>query len=392
MRRRFTSTALIAFLTLSLLTVSSAQSTKKKKKIKDFGSSLNRLKWDVEKKTAVDSSSGSEVSEGDVIRFDTLLVSSELLVLDKAGRAVAGLSAGDFSIVEDGTPQKVEHFFHGDNVSIPRSLVLIIDYSASQLPYLKRSVAAAKVLVDKLSSKDRMAIVTDDVDLLLDFTGDKNKLKDELDTLLERAKLKPTFFGRFGRLRLGRSAQYSALMATLKEAFDEEDVRPIIIFQTDGDEALFLRDPVVTMTFPEGLKGEALAMAQESFQFHQSELKKNLTEFSLDDIYRAVERSRATMYTVIPGPKLAGLSLDDQAKKLNVDRKAANADILATMSSGARAKAEKQIELDETNYTEDYDRWRADLKAKMESALAGVATVTGGWTEYLERPEQADGI
>jgi len=290
MRRRFTSTALIAFLTLSLLTVSSAQSTKKKKKIKDFGSSLNRLKWDVEKKTAVDSSSGSEVSEGDVIRFDTLLVSSELLVLDKAGRAVAGLSAGDFSIVEDGTPQKVEHFFHGDNVSIPRSLVLIIDYSASQLPYLKRSVAAAKVVVDKLSSKDRMAIVTDDVDLLIDFTGDKNKLKDELDTLLERAKLKPTFFGRFGRLRLGRSAQYSALMATLKEAFDEEDVRPIIIFQTDGDEALFLREPVVTMTFPEGLKGEALAMAQESFQFHQSELKKNLTEFSLDDIYRAVER------------------------------------------------------------------------------------------------------
>jgi len=98
------------------------------------------------------------------------------------------------------------------------------------------------------------------------------------------------------------------------------------------------------------------------------------------------------MYTVIPGPKLAGLSRDEQAKKINDDRKAANADILATMSSGERAKAEKQIELDETNYTEDYDRWRADLKAKMESALAGVATVTGGWTEYLERPEQADGI
>jgi len=35
---------------------------------------------------------------------------------------------------------------------------------------------------------------------------------------------------------VGRSEQYSALMATLNEMFEQEDLRPIIIFQTDGDE------------------------------------------------------------------------------------------------------------------------------------------------------------
>lgn len=53
-------------------------------------------------------------------------------------------------------------------INVPRTIVLIIDYSGSQLPFIKNSVAAAKVLVDKLGPKDLMAIVTDDVELLLD--------------------------------------------------------------------------------------------------------------------------------------------------------------------------------------------------------------------------------
>jgi hypothetical protein len=39
--------------------------------------------------------------------------------------------------------------------------------------------------------------------------------------------------------QFGRSSQFSALMATVREMFTEEDIRPVVIFQTDGDE-LFL--------------------------------------------------------------------------------------------------------------------------------------------------------
>jgi VWFA-related protein len=383
----------ISFLTLTLLTVSPAQSPRRKK-IKDFGSSLKRLKWNPEKNSVVDSNNGTgtELNDGDVIRIDTSLVSTDLLVVDSHGNAVTALTADDFSITEDGAPQKVGHFVRGDNAGVPRTIVLIIDYSGSQLAYLNNSVAAAKVLVDKLSPRDRMAIVTDDVEMLVDFTNDKQKLKNELDELLDRTKLKTGFLGRARKLRIGRSAQYSALMATLNEAFDEEDVRPIIIFQTDGDEAVFLRNPVIAITPPVGLGGDALVKAQESFQFHQRELLRNLTEFSLDDVYRAVERTRATVYTVIPGPKLVGLSIEEQSKKIRADRQAAQAKILETLSSDARRKVKERVERDEADFTEEYDRWRAELQFKQQSALVPVAVMTGGWTEFLETPAQAEQI
>ena len=383
----------ISFLTLTLLTVSLAQSPRRKK-IKDFGSSLKRLKWNPEKNSVVDSNNGTgtELNDGDVIRIDTSLVSTDLLVVDSHGNAVTALTADDFSITEDGAPQKVGHFVRGDNAGVPRTIVLIIDYSGSQLAYLNNSVAAAKVLVDKLSPRDRMAIVTDDVEMLVDFTNDKQKLKNELDELLDRTKLKTGFLGRARKLRIGRSAQYSALMATLNEAFDEEDVRPIIIFQTDGDEAVFLRNPVIAITPPVGLGGDALVKAQESFQFHQRELLRNLTEFSLDDVYRAVERTRATVYTVIPGPKLVGLSIEEQSKKIRADRQAAQAKILETVTPDGRRKVQERIARDEKNFTEEYDRWRAELQFKQQSALAGMAPLTGGWAEFLETPEAADQI
>jgi len=45
--------------------------------------------------------------------------------------------------------------------TVPRSIILIIDYSPSQFAYIKDSIEAAKVLVDKLKPRDRMAVVTD---------------------------------------------------------------------------------------------------------------------------------------------------------------------------------------------------------------------------------------
>ena len=105
MRRRIFRAPVISFLALTLLTVSLAQSSKpKQKKIKEFGSSLKRLKWNPEKNAAVDASNGegTELNDGDVIRIDTSLVSCELLVVDKQGNAVTGLTAADFSVADGG--------------------------------------------------------------------------------------------------------------------------------------------------------------------------------------------------------------------------------------------------------------------------------------------------
>ena len=56
----------------------------------------------------------------------------------------------------------------------------------------------------------------------------------------------------------------SALMATLREMFDYEDQRPVIIFQTDGDELRLLQPP-------------------------DSALKNIARSFSINDVYKTVE-------------------------------------------------------------------------------------------------------
>lgn len=381
-----------AILSLTLLTVSFAQTPpRKKKEIKDFGSSLKRLKWNPQTSEAVElaPANSDEVGEGDVIRIDTSLVTSELHVLDERGNNVTGLTADDFVITENGESQTVGHFVKGDNTSVPRSIVLIIDYSSSQWPFIKESIAGAKILVDKLGPRDLMAIVTDDVELLVDFTNDKDRLKSKLNSLLDRVKPDGGFD--VGNRRYGKSNQYSALMATLNEVFDNEDVRPIIIFQTDGDEALFLRNSTVQPSIPPELTGQELSDAQKEEERRRKEREKNLREFSLDDVYRAVEKSRATVYTVIPGHKLLGLSPDEQVVKLRAAYLKRLAQTRATTSPRWQ-EIWKRIENQLKNSSATFEKHRAEYTYRLQSGLAAIGPLTGGWTEFLENPEQADGI
>jgi VWFA-related protein len=381
---------LVALVTLSLL----AQSPPKRKKVKNFGSSLKRLKWNPQKKIAEMRSEKRETiaDEGDVIRIETTLVSSDLLVLDKQGNSVSGLTADDFIVAEDGVSQTVGHFFNGDNVAVPRTIVLIIDYSGSQLAYLYNSIQAAKVLVDKLGPRDLMAIATDDVDLLVDFTSDKKQLKDKLDTILDRVKDKQFVLleDSPSLARLGRSRQYSALMATLNEMFNVEDMRRIVIFQTDGDEAYFLRNPPVGIPGPP-LHGEELAKAQRRLPFYM--LDSVELEFSVDDLYRAVERERVTLYSVIPGVKLWGLPYEEQVRRISVDKAVGTPGWMGHLSLRRRAEVlERMQQLKSQRVDKKLLKFNIETVAKLQAVLASVATVSGGWADFLEVPDQADAI
>jgi VWFA-related protein len=393
-------TILIALVTFSLF--AQTQSPPKRKKLKDFGSSLRRLKWNPTKNVAeMSSDKRNAVSdEEDVIRIDTWFVSSDLLVLDQQGKRVSGLTAEDFIIAEDGAPQTVGHFSMGDNANVPRTIVLLIDYSGSQLPYLYNSVKAAKLLVDKLGPKDLMAIITDDVALIQDFTTDKKKLKEKLDSIIDAVNPSPRVIESGGRspglgrgsARFGQSKQYSALMATLNEAFQEEDVRRIIIFQTDGDEALYLRNPAVALTIPPGLQGEALKAAQENLQYHLQYLAHKETQFSLDDLYRAIERERATLYTVVPGVRLWDLPLEERLQKWNPGQLIQTAGWMGHLSRKEREELKKRIEKNNQRVDPIVAEANVDLISKEQAILAGVATISGGWADFLEEPEQADAI
>ncbi len=375
------------------LSNSMAQTQREKPKLKDFGSSLKKLKWDPQRNETADSNRDRKSDEEDIVKIDTSLVVAEVLVVDQQGRTVQGLKPADFRISEDGKPQQVGHFLLGDNRTLPRSIVLIIDYSGSQFPYIKNSVEAATVLVDKLGPLDRMAIVTDDVELLVDFTNNKDELKKNLNSLAERSRGSDGFLGLGGtRRQFGKSAQYSALIATLKEAFDDEDQRSIIIFQTDGDEAMYLRNSIVVPSAPPDVPPEFLAQVQEEVEQRKGLQRAGLTEFSLDDVYRAVEESRATIYTVIPGARLIGLTPEQQLQILKTEDERAVAEMLPTLSKRTREAFKAREEARKKIVPIEVLRSRADENARVQEALAALAPLTGGWTEFLERPSQAQAI
>ena len=370
-----------------------AQSKESKRKQKDFGSSLKRLKWNPIRKETVETkpATQSTADDDDVIRFETSLVSLDVLVVDKHGNPVRGLTAADFAISEEGFPQQVGHFLLGDNQTVPRTIVLIIDYSGSQLPFLRSSIDAAKVLVDQLAPLDKMAIVTDDVELILDFTDDKKKLKSKLESLFDRTKEKKGFFS-FSEQRIGRSKQYSALMATLNELFGDQDKRPIIVFQTDGDEVFRLQDPVIKPGVPPGVPAELRQGWEENVQFRMAFMFENRTEFSLADLYRTAEKSRATIYTIVPGYQLLGRSPEAQADLMRLDTERRLDREWSNFSATERETMKSQARVSWGALSEEVMNFKARESYIVQLALAGVAARTGGWTDFLEKPEQASSI
>ncbi|HYV13503.1 MAG TPA: VWA domain-containing protein [Pyrinomonadaceae bacterium] len=383
-------TALVSVLLILGFFINSFSQTqqREKPKLKDFGSSLKKLKWDPEKNQTIISQQGSRDDE-DVITIETSLVTSDVLVTDRQGRPVRDLKATDFAVSEDGVPQQIGHFVLGDNVNLSRSIVLIIDYSRSQFPYIADSIEAAGVLVDQLGPKDRMAIVTDDVDLLVDFTNDKRALKKGLESLLERNRGAKSFLGVGGkRPRFGRSAQFSALMATLNEAFDEEDQNPVIVFQTDGDELEFLRNSIIVHEVPSGLPPEILREVQEEVEQKRRLQRSLVTEFSLDDVYRAAERSRATIYSIIPRTRLLDLTQDEQIKRLAAE----DSRSVATWSEASSEKMRNSFKVLEEQrrkrLTPEILQARIDQELKIQHSLVDLAKMSGGWAEFLETKSQ----
>ena len=316
---------------------------------RNFGSSLGLSPNERTRRSAK-----RAADEDDVVRVDTDLVVAAVLVLDAEGKIVSGLGKDDFVVKEDDGLQEVASVSLGDSQDTPRSIVLVIDYSRSQLPYIKTSIDAAQTLVDKLNPKDRMAVVTDDVNLLVDFTSDKDLLKTRLESLKQSA-LSGT---------AGASNQYDALLAAMTELFTVEDARPIITFQTDGDQL-------------EALKGGS-PQPYNVFSLPR--------KFGLEDISTATERSRVAVYSVISGVRFFGVPETELLKR-------AEADLLnRENATQLRGLNNSSAPVEPRKFSNDDLQKQANIWLRRHTALAAVAKFTGAWTEFLEEPSQADEI
>lgn len=336
-----------------------------------FGSSLKRPKAEINKEgneqTSPKNNEGGLSQSEDTIRVDTSLVVLDVAVTDASGsRYITGLTKDDFVVTEDNQPQVVDTLTLGDDSArLPRSIVLIFDRSDSELPYLEASIEAAKRLVNQLTPSDEMAIVTDDVELAIGFTKDKKKLKQTLDSL---KKLTLTGFHT-------RSMQFSALLASLRELIDPGRKRPIIIFQTDGDEV-----------------GRLSASDQQ-----------RPTNYDMNTVYTEVERSTIKLYTVIPNDRLIGMPKEEIAKRVNLTLEKAR--LARSRYKDMWYGYERLPPKAENNSTsvpvseellqkmrERFFELACDRLVMGQTAAAHVAELTGGWTSFLEKPEQANEV
>src|SRR2546428_4108852 len=122
---------------------------------------------------ASDSSGGvstpgpEEVSEGDVVRVDTTLVTVPVSVLDRQGRFVPNLRREDFSVFENGVEQPIAYFEPAEK---PFTVALLLDTSASThfhlseikkppIPFSKQPRPTNRVLV--ISFNAEVLLLTD---------------------------------------------------------------------------------------------------------------------------------------------------------------------------------------------------------------------------------------
>lgn len=293
--------------------------------------------------------SGPVPVESGIIRVDTELVVAEFDVRDKKGRQVLGLRQDEVRVEEDGVEQQIEIFAFGKESAVfGRTIILIIDYSQSQAPYIDTSIEASKILVDMLEPADRLAIVTDDVELVSDFTSDRALLKQRLDELRIRS-----ISGSFGR-----SKQLTALYAAVSQLFDPQEKRPVVILQTDGDQ------------FPE--------TSLWTGRGDNRECKNSFRNFR--DLEQLLDKAGATVYSVIPG-------IPNELSQAEADGKDPEQILVKLVKSGEKVRT-AGFPAASRRYLQSW----AKARMRDAAAISHLSQITGGISQYLDSPERASEV
>ena len=171
---------------------------------------------DVSSATSLDDK--EEVSEGDVIRIDTNLVTVPVSVLDREGRFISDLRREQFKVFENGVEQKIAYF---ESTEKPFTVALLLDTSGSTFFHLWEIKEAAINFAKQLRPQDRVLIVTFDrlVMLLTEATNDQNVITETVQ--------RNAITGFSTRL-------YDAIDLVIKARLNKIDGRKAIVLFTDG--------------------------------------------------------------------------------------------------------------------------------------------------------------
>jgi len=163
-----------------------------------------------------------ETKEGGVYVFKKQVdeVVLHATVVDDHNRLVTDLTRNDFTVLEDGKPQKITLFRRED---IPVAMGIVIDNSGSMREKRPAVNAAAINLVQSSNPQDKVFVVNFNEEYFLDqdYTASIPKLKDALDRIEAR----------------GGTALYDATVASadhFKKSGDLE--KKVLLVVTDGED------------------------------------------------------------------------------------------------------------------------------------------------------------
>lgn len=124
-----------------------------------------------------------EITEGDVIRVDSQLVTLNISVIDRStNRGLLGLAQSEFKLFEDGQEQRIVQF---ESSSAPFDLMLLIDLSGSTREVVKLIRAAAIRFVNAARPADRIGVITfaGEAKVISELTADRELLRQRIETI-----------------------------------------------------------------------------------------------------------------------------------------------------------------------------------------------------------------
>src|SRR5438874_9412501 len=101
-------------------------------------------------------SSAEEVSEGDVVRVETQLVTVPAVVTDRNGHPLTALRAENFVVFEDGKAERLTNFA---TTEAPFEIALLLDTSGSTRAELDLIRDSANAFINALRAGDRVAVI-----------------------------------------------------------------------------------------------------------------------------------------------------------------------------------------------------------------------------------------
>ena len=164
------------------------------------------------------------------VEVDVNVVSVTVVVHDKAGRFIHGLTSADVKVLEDGVPQDVSFFREaaGGAEKIPLSVVLVLDASGSMKENLPLLQQAANSFIQRMQDVDQALVMqfNNTVKASAEFSSDPDRLEDFVDSLQA----------------WGGTSLYDAVHYGLERVQDQAGRKAVIVFSDGADTTSSLRE------------------------------------------------------------------------------------------------------------------------------------------------------